>query len=294
MPRLLSATPPQSPDRTRLDCQISRGSVRKSPEAEPATATGDSSAEQPDSQALIAAGPPADLAAAVAEHLVTVTESHHPPAFFRVGALSALYSLLGQLAPEVDSSLAGRLLAIAENPGLNEYDQLELSSQDPLSRGRLDLGARSLGPLALVTTATAAALAADAGVEVESVRGQPTQYMVTQAVQSLHSQDREAEKNGAIVLAMVSRYEPSFARYADALIVHPNAEVRGVAASTAVLDESAQRVLAADSSPQVRAMLASRRSGLADDVLAALQADEHPEVKRALATIADSGTGRPG
>jgi hypothetical protein len=240
---------------------IGQGTASSQPAAEAATATGESSAEQPDSQALIAAGPPSDLAAAVAEHLLTVTESHHPPAFFRAQALSALASLLGQLAPEMNNSLAGRLLAVAENPGLNEYDQLELSSQDPLSRGRLDLGARSLGPLALVTAATAAALAADAGVEAESLWGQPTQYMVTQAAQLLHDQDREAAKNGAIVLAMGSRYEPDLARYADALVVHPSAQVRGVAASTAVLDESAQRILAADSSPQVRAMLASRGTG---------------------------------
>jgi hypothetical protein len=214
--------------------------------------------------------------------------------FFRVQALSALYSLLEQLAPQVNSSLAERLLTVAENPGLNDYDQLELSSQDPLSRGRLGLGARSLAPLALVAAATAAALAADAGVEVESLRGQPTQYMITQAVQLLHNQDREPEKNGAIVLAMVSRYEPGLARYADALIMHPSAEVRGVAASTAVLDESAQRILAEDSSPEVRAMLASRGSGLAADVLAVLQVDEHPEVKRALAVSAESDEGGPG
>ena len=231
---------------------------------------------------------PLDLAAAVGEHLLTITESHQPPAFFRVQALSALYSLLGQLPPKVNSSLAERLLTVAKNPGLNDYDQLELSSQDPLSRGRLDPGARSLAPLALVAAATAAALAADAGIEAESLRGQPTQYVITQAVQLLHNQDREAEKNGAIVLAMMSRYEPGLARYADALIVHPSAEVRGVAASTAVLDESAQRILAADSSPQVRALLASRGSGLAADVLAVLQVDEHPEVKRALTISEDS------
>jgi hypothetical protein len=137
-------------------------------------------------------------------------------------------------------------------------------------------------------------LAADAGADVESLRGQPTQYMITQAVQLLHGQDREALKNGAIVLAMVSRFDPSFTRYADALILHPSAEVRDVAASVAVLDGSTQRILAADSSPQVRAALATRGSELADDVLVTLQADEHPEVKRALASRPGSEGGKPG
>jgi hypothetical protein len=167
------------------------------------------------------------------------------------------------------------------------HNPLSTGSQDPLSRGRLNLGARSLPALALVTAASAAALAAEAGGDVENLRGQPTENMVTHAVQLLHNPDSEVSKHGAIVLAMVSRFESALARYADALIVHPCVEVRVVAASTAVLDEPAQRILAADSSPQVRAALASRSTELAGDVLSALHADEHPEVKRALA----SGTG---
>ncbi len=117
--------------------------------------------------------------------------------------------------------------------------------------------------------------------------------MVPQAVQLLHSPDREISKNGAIVLAMVSRVDPTLVRYADALVVHPSAEIRAVAASAAVLDPPTQRILAADSSPQVRASLASRGGELAADVLAALQADEHPEVKRALAPSTGSDDVEP-
>jgi hypothetical protein len=74
-------------------------------------------------------------------------------------------------------------------------------------------------------------------------------------------------------------------RYADALIVHPNAGVRTVAVSLAVLDEPA-RILAADSAPQVRASLAARVSELAADVVATLEADQHPDVQRNLGTVA--------
>jgi hypothetical protein len=241
------------------------------------------SVPQPDPQALIAAGPPSGLAAAVAEHLVGVAEGHHPPAFFRAEALAALYSLLGELAPDINSRLTARLLAIAIDPGLNEYDQAELNSQNPLSRGRLDLGARRLPALALVTAATAAALAAEAEPEPQSLPAGAARTLVTNAVQLLHSADPEASKLGAIVLAMASRIDRSLSRYADALIVHPSAEVRNVAAARAVLDEPAQRILAADSSPMVRATLAGRVRDLDAGIQAALRDDEHPEVRRALA-----------
>jgi len=253
------------------------------PTAERDKATGDAPAPQPDQQAVMAAGPPSDLAAAVAEHLLAVAESHHPPAFFRADAIAALHALLGQLTPDLNFRLARRLLTIAETPGLNECDQAELNSQDPLSRGRLDLGARSLPTLALVTAATAAALAADASADVESLPVQATQLLVSQAVELLHRPDHEAQRYGATVLALAPRLEPGLGRYADALIVHPSVEVRSVAASMAILDEPAQRILAADSSPQVRARLAARSGELAEDIRALLTADEHPDVQRALA-----------
>ena len=251
--------------------------------------TGDTPGTEPDPQARTAAGSPSDLAAAVAEHLLAVAESHDPPAFHRADAIAALHSLLGHLSPGQLVRAAGRLLAVAENPGLNAYDQLELSSQNPLSRGRLDIGARSLPTLALVTAATAAALAADREPEVERPSAHAVQIMISQAVQLLHSPDQQASKHGATVLAVLPKLEPSLARYADALIVHPNAGIRTVAASIAVLDEQAQRILAADSAPQVRAALAGRSRDLAGPVVALLRADEHPDVKRAMAAQAGPG-----
>ena len=254
------------------------------PEAEAGhgTPAGDPHPTQPDPQARIAAGPPASLTAAVAEHLVAVAEGHNAPAFYRAGAVAALHSLLGQLSPDLNSRVARRMIAIAESPGLTVFDELELSSQNRLSRGRLNLGARSLPALALVTAATAAALAADADPAVQRLSAEATENMINQAAQLLHDPDQEA--HGATVLALMPKFEPSLGRYADALIVHPSADVRTVAASMVVLDEQAQRILAADSSPQVRAALAGRPRELAEDVLSALQADEHADVQRALAS----------
>jgi hypothetical protein len=60
-----------------------------------------------------------------------------------------------------------------------------------------------------------------------------------------------------------------------------------VAAAGAVLDVTAQQVLATDPSAQVRANLASRASELTPEIIAALQLDEHPDVKRILASTAE-------
>jgi hypothetical protein len=60
-----------------------------------------------------------------------------------------------------------------------------------------------------------------------------------------------------------------------------------VAAAAAILDVTAQRVLATDPSAQVRANLASRASELVPEVVATLQSDEHPDVKRALASATE-------
>jgi hypothetical protein len=91
-------------------------------------------------------------------------------------------------------------------------------------------------------------------------------------------------------LAWAAKYASRLAPFTTALITHPSDEVRDVAASMAALDQAAQRILAADSSLQVRASLASRASELADDVLRTLHVDQHPEVRRTLAIAREAGT----
>jgi hypothetical protein len=84
-------------------------------------------------------------------------------------------------------------------------------------------------------------------------------------------------------LARLTKYEPSLSHYATALMTHPVDEVRVAAAAIGSLDDTAQHAFAEDPSPAVRATLASRATELSGNVLAALQADEHLDVKRALA-----------
>lgn len=238
----------------------------------------------PDRPALIAAGPPADLSAAVAEHLLAAAESPHAPAFVRAGAVGALHSLLGQLPPELNGCLASHFFTMADHPILTEHDQAELASQDLLSRGRMDMGAKDLPMLALVCAATAASLAAEAGANVQNLPAADVNRIVTYAVKLLHSQDRQALKYGAMALALAAKCRSGLACYTATLVVHPSDEVRVVVASMAPLDEVTQRILVADSSPQVRIRLASRARELDEDILAALSTDEHPDVVKALAS----------
>jgi hypothetical protein len=124
---------------------------------------------QPDAPALVAAASPSALATAVADHLLAVAESPDPPAFIRADALVALDLLRAHLPAEVNARHAGRLLVIADNPVLSAFDQMELASGDPLSRGRLSLGARELPTLALVMAASAAASTVQASAHVEDL-----------------------------------------------------------------------------------------------------------------------------
>ena len=238
---------------------------------------------EPDQAAIVAAGPLANLAAAVAEHLLIYAQNQHAPGFIRTEAVAALLSLLRLLPPDLNVALAGRLLVIAENPALTDLDQAEIASQDPLSRGRLDTGAKNLPIFALLTAATAAGRAADAEPGIDTLPDQAVQRLFAHAVQLLHNPAPEASRYGAGTLAWASRYAPRLAPFTTALITHPSDEARNVAAAMAILDEAAQRILSADPSPQVRASLASRASELAEDVLRTLRADQHPEVRRTLA-----------
>jgi hypothetical protein len=66
-----------------------------------------------------------------------------------------------------------------------------------------------------------------------------------------------------------------------------------LAAAIGSLDNTTQQTFAEDPSPAVRANLASRARELDGNVLAVLQADEHLDVKRALAAALPSDRAAP-
>lgn len=262
----------------------------------PDEAAGTSSWE-PDAAALAAAAPPAELATAVADYLIAVAESSNPPAFIRANALVALAPLQPHVPAQVNARHAERLAAIAADPRLNEFDQLEMAMGDPLSRAKIKLGAKEFPALALVVAANAAASAGKQDAEAGILPPQAWPGMITQAIVLLRTSDPDTATYGAVVLALADRHSPGLPRYGSLLVGHPDKDVRAVAAGRAVLDPPTQRVLMTDPSSQVRANLASRASELDPEVLATLQSDMHPDVQRALAgaTNQDLGTeGLPG
>jgi hypothetical protein len=83
------------------------------------------------------------------------------------------------------------------------------------------------------------------------------------------------------------RHDPGLPDLGATLVAHLNSEVHAVAA--AILDVTAQRVLATDPSALVRVNLASRASELIPEVIATLRPDDHPDVKQALAASTMNG-----
>jgi hypothetical protein len=252
----------------------------------PDGATGTSSRE-PDASSRTAAASPADVAAAVADHLLAIAESSNPPAFVRADALAALQSLQPHLPAKVNARHTGRLAAIAANPALNALDQWEIASGDPLSRGKLNLGARDLPALALLMAANATAAAGRLDADTEVLPPEAWSGMVTRALGLLRGSDPQTAWYGAVVLALANRHGHGLPDFGPLLVGHPNTDVRAVAAGRADLGPTAQRVLMTDPSPKVRANLASRVGELDPEVVAVLSSDTHPDVRRALAATAE-------
>jgi hypothetical protein len=136
--------------------------------------------------------------------------------------------------------------------------------------------------------ADAAAFASDGGTAT-SLTGPDMGRLVTHAARLIRNADKEISKRGALALALASRCQASLAHYGAVIAVHPDEEVRAVAASTAALDDALQRNLAIDPSPKVRAALACRGAELVGDVLTMLRADENIQVRKALAAAGHSG-----
>jgi hypothetical protein len=241
---------------------------------------------EPDAASLAAAAPPVEVATAVADHLVAVAESSNPPAFVRANALAALLPLQPHLPAQVNVRHAETLAMIAADPRLNEFDEWEIATGDPLSLGKLKLGAKEFPALAMVLAANAAADVARRDTEEGIVPPGAWPGMIVQAMGLLRASDPDTATYGAVVLVLADRHGPGVPGNASLLAGHPDKDVRAVAAGRAILDPAAQRVLMTDPSPQVRANLAGRASELDPEVVAVLNSDQHPDVQRALAGAA--------
>ena len=247
----------------------------------------------PDQAAIIAAGSPTDVIEAAVQRFLLIAENRETPAFARTDALVAIRTLIPHLPSEVaHSRLAERLLELAGNPNFNEFDQAELQSQDLLSRGRLNTGARQMPALALLIAAEAAEEAAKGEPEIDRMPANLLQQLAISAAALLNSPDPDTAKYAAAALAHASKTDPSLAGFATALVTSSSEQTRNVAAALVNLDQTTQHILAADPAPQVRVTLASRARELTPEVLNSLREDANAEVIHALTatTATEAGT----
>ena len=237
----------------------------------------------PDQPAIIAAGRPMDVAEAVVRCFLRIATHENEPAFTRTDALVGIRTLIPHLPSwAVYSNLAERLVELAGNPRFNEFDQVELQSQDPLSRGRLNMGASQLPALALLIAAETAEAAAKSDPALECLSVNRLQGLAISSASFLKSPDQQIAKYAAGALAHASKVNGSLAGFGVSLITSPSEDIRKIAAFIVNLDETSQLILAADPAPQVRVTLARRARELTPQVLDTLRRDTNAEVVEAL------------
>jgi hypothetical protein len=212
---------------------------------------------EPDRAAYLAAGPVNGLADAVVAQLLEMADDGQDAAFRRRGAISALRRLLPQLPIGSCSLIARRLLGLHLEPRLSETDAAELATLDPLSRGSVDTGARTMAALALQVAAEAYARAHIAGADDSALATE----LVTRAERLLRDDDADIARAAALSLAALASAAPVDARVVAA---HTDERVRAVAAEVWI-----------------------RRGGQPPGLLGRLAEDPSPRVRMAVATRVD-------
>ena len=237
----------------------------------------------PDRVAEVAAGPPNELAEAVALHLMAMTEDAHDGAAPRAQTVAALRRLIDRVRPELAASLARRLAAVHDDPQLSEIDRLQLATDHPLSRARIDTGVADLAGVALVASAEAfqAAHAIDKSV-TEWDRSFADQA-VASAVGLLRSDDERARLHGAEAVAAISSAAAELAGYASGLLFHTDERVRTLGVEHAPASAQMFNALAADPAPMARAAVTARARELPDEARERLANDSNAAVRRSMA-----------
>jgi hypothetical protein len=239
--------------------------------------------DEPDEIARVAAGPPDVLTKAVALHLLAATQDALDLAIARVQAVRALRLLIDKLAPAVAADIVKPLLGIHSSPGLNEFDEMEVRMNNPLSRFQMGGGAADLGPMALVAAAEAFKRGA-AGEDIRPRDIDVARQIFAAALPLLRDLNgRDGPVQGALAVAAIGGAAPELAQLSLVLAGHPDDDVRAQGVQSIPADNALWASLATDPSPRVRAAVARRAGELPPDVVAVLEGDPHLEVRRTIA-----------
>lgn len=222
-----------------------------------------------DDAALTAAGPPNELAVAIAMHLTAMAEDERDGAASRAQAVSALRRLVNRLPPTVAEQLAHRLAAVHQAPQLSETDLWEISTDTRLSRTRFSTGARDLAALALVTSVKAFAASHVNGQVTDADRAFVDHAMAS-AARLLHDDRPRTRQLGALTVIAVATAAPEFSKHATSLLFHGDEQVRALGATHAPATPQMLAILARDPAPRVRAAVTGRTSELREGVRHAL------------------------
>jgi hypothetical protein len=238
----------------------------------------------PDEAAIRAAGPPADLAAAVATHLAGIAGDTYAGAANRANALSALRYLLPSLQPAPLAELVPPLLKISRDPALSDADQFEIDTDTELSRNRMRTGARELPAFALVAAAEAFAEGRDKALPLADTEHPIVDEIIALASGILRDASEKSQSPflGALSIAALARSAPDLAVYAMGLVFHGRENVRALGARYAPATPDLFRTMSTDPSPQVRTAIAVRVSELPEDVQDILSRDTHLGVRWAI------------
>ncbi|MGR4878704.1 hypothetical protein ACIPUC_04600 [Streptomyces sp. LARHCF249] len=244
-----------------------------------------------DRAAIIAAGPPSELATAVAQQLAAMAEDPHDWAAARNSSVLALSRLVPALTPQASEGVAHRLLAIHSAPQLSESDEWEIDSNVPLSRMRLNNGAAHLTDNALRVATMAWATSRESGAPLTPADDAFTARAISSAAALLRSDDPGKRARGARCVAALADGSMHFKLQAGGLALHSCQHVRAIGVAHLLSSDPLLIALSEDPAPRVRAAVARRADELPQQVLNSLMLDPHLGVRRTLA-MARSQTGK--
>jgi hypothetical protein len=246
-------------------------------------AQGDAEVVSPDEAALVAAGPSAQLASAVAEHFALVAEDPLSGAVPRVQAISALRHLLSRIPVSESLDIAHRLFTISQQPSFTERDRFEMGSTSLLSRFQMKTGGEDLPGYALLASAEAFQISMASEDEVTDASRSFCSNAVASAVMLLHDKRRNIQHLGALSCVALSKSAIEFSWIARCLIFHGDVLVRSWGVREMPIDIELFMALAADPSVEVRSAVASRSKELPESLRCLLRDDPHLSVRHIVA-----------